>query len=559
MVGELIPQIREVEAALRRGELAEAKRLLSLVRREAARLKHEGGALEGSVSRYREILARTLEVTHARDLEPLADQVLDGVLSVVGARRGFLGLVEGEGWRFLAARNLTQSDLEDPEQHVSTGIIGEALELGQPVLVDDAGAEFSGRASVQSLGLRSVVCLPLLEGERRVGFVYLDDPETQGLFDSAALAAAQAWLPIIASSLARASEAEPAELVGVVSRAKAMRAQLRELARVARFDAPVLLTGETGTGKSLIAQALHRASPRAGGPFVHVNCGAIPEALLESELFGHRKGAFTGASADRAGRFEAAKGGTIFLDELDSMPPSCQVKLLVALQERKLTRLGDTTPVDLDVRVLAAMGSDPFDAIDAGRLREDLYYRLAVFVAPLPPLRERREDIPLLASHFLEQTRSRYGLPPLRLEAAALEQLLAHAWPGNVRELANVLDRAALLAEEGVIREVQLRGRRAAAGGVSGALERGAVALVDAMESRPALQSWDQADAFRAAVLLEAVRRYGLVEGFGALGLAKQVESRNHHRTLRREGERLKALCEALGEEMSGELEGVLG
>lgn len=566
MTTELLPRIREAEGALRRGEIETARQLLAKLRMEAGQFGAEHLAMSGDVARYRLMLERTVGVTMARGLEPVAEQMLDGIIAVVGAERGFVGLVQPAGWRFLAARSLRQADIDDPAAQVSTQIIREALASGTPVVTHDAGQEYGGAASVGALKLRSVAALPLLADGAAIGFVYLDNRSSNGLFDDAAVAAAATWLPVLAGTVARAG-VEDTVLPGVVTRSGAMKAQLAELARIVRFDVPVLITGETGTGKSLIARQLHLGSPRAGRPFVHLNCGAIPEALLESELFGHKKGTFTGATADREGKFEAAQGGTLFLDELDSMPLSCQVKLLVALQEKQVTRLGESQPVRVDVRVVAAMGRDPTDAIREGKLREDLYYRLAVFVAHLPALRERREDIPLLASHFLEQTRSRYGLPPLRLSEAALTQLVEHDWPGNIRELGNALDRAALLAEGGLIRSMQLTAPRTRAVEAPERMERGTLerltgaanALLDAMKTHPSLHDWHTADAFKALVLLEAVRRAGSrEEAFAALGLEALVAGRNHQRALRREAARVAALAAALGEPLPPALAALL-
>ncbi|MFT4976756.1 MAG: serine/threonine-protein kinase PknK [Myxococcota bacterium] len=366
----IIRQIREAESALRRGQTDRARTLLAELRRDASTLSVDTSELAGVIDRYEVMLSRTLQVTLARGLEPVAEQILDGMTSIVGARRGFVGLLAEPRWRFLAARNIQQTDIDDPVAQVSTSIITEAVASGEPVVVHDAGQERADQTSVHQLKLRSVVCLPLSDAGRVVGFVYLDNPETQGIFDEAALAAVRAWLPVVTGCISRAlaEQEEQGPLAGVITRSAKMRAELSELARVSKFDVPILLTGETGTGKSLIARQIHNASGCAG-PFIHVNCGAIPEALIEGELFGHKKGAFTGANADRVGKLQAAQGGTIFLDELDSMPMSCQVKLLVSLQERQVTPLGGNTPIALSARVIAATGTDPFDAIDQGKLR----------------------------------------------------------------------------------------------------------------------------------------------------------------------------------------------
>ncbi|MDX1962475.1 MAG: sigma-54 dependent transcriptional regulator [Pirellulales bacterium] len=216
--------------------------------------------------------------------------------------------------------------------------------------------------------------------------------------------------------------------------------------QVARTNASVLLLGETGTGKELIAKAVHQLSPRASGPFVRVNCGALSESLLESELFGHVRGSFTGALANRTGRFEAAHTGTIFLDEINSTTPKLQVKLLRVLQEREFERVGDTQTVRVDTRVVAASNRDLFDEVATGNFREDLYYRLNVVPIYLPPLRERREDIPELVSHFLNIYNEENDRYVTHIERTALEAMQAYPWPGNVRELQNVIERAVVMA-----------------------------------------------------------------------------------------------------------------
>jgi transcriptional regulator with GAF, ATPase, and Fis domain len=244
---------------------------------------------------------------------------------------------------------------------------------------------------------------------------------------------------------ARLSGEGPGVLEGSASpavRRLALRAQ-----QVARTDTPVLIGGETGTGKERLAHAIHAWSPRAGGPFVAVNCAALPAALLESELFGHEKGAFTGATAARAGRFRIAEGGTLFLDEIGELPHELQAKLLRAVQEGEVQPVGSDRAVPVDVRLVAATHVDLEAAIREGRFREDLYYRLSVFPLRLPPLRERLEDLPALAEHLLADVAGRTGRRALRLSDEALEALRAHRWPGNIRELANVLERAAIVTD----------------------------------------------------------------------------------------------------------------
>ncbi|MCE5266777.1 MAG: sigma-54 dependent transcriptional regulator [Planctomycetaceae bacterium] len=233
------------------------------------------------------------------------------------------------------------------------------------------------------------------------------------------------------------------ELIGT---APAMEQVYRLTRRVARSSASVLLLGETGTGKELIAKAIHRLSPRGSGPFVRVNCGALAENLLESELFGHVRGAFTGAVDNRTGRFEAAHTGTVFLDEINCTTPKLQVKLLRVLQEHEFERVGDTQTIRVDTRVIAASNRDLLDETEAGRFREDLYYRLNVVTIYLPPLRERREDIPALVNHFLRLYSDENFHEPPHIEPAVMGALLAYSWPGNVRELQNYIERAVVLA-----------------------------------------------------------------------------------------------------------------
>jgi DNA-binding NtrC family response regulator len=233
---------------------------------------------------------------------------------------------------------------------------------------------------------------------------------------------------------------------GLIGGGAAMEKVYRLTRQVARSNASVLLLGETGTGKELIAKAIHRLSPRGSGPFVRVNCGALAENLLESELFGHVRGAFTGAIENRTGRFEAAHTGTVFLDEINSTTPKLQIKLLRVLQEHEFERVGDTQTIRVDTRVIAASNRDLFEETEAGRFREDLYYRLNVITIYLPPLRERREDIPLLVGHFLKIYNEQDFRHVPHVRPDAMKALVDYDWPGNVRELQNYIERAVVLA-----------------------------------------------------------------------------------------------------------------
>ncbi|HET7342371.1 MAG TPA: sigma-54 dependent transcriptional regulator [Methylomirabilota bacterium] len=311
-------------------------------------------------------------------------------------------------------------------------------------------------------------------------------------------------------------------VAGIIGESGAMQEVLSVVRRVADSDATVLIRGESGTGKELIAKAIHYASRRAAGPLVRVNCAALPEGLLESELFGHEKGAFTGAVAARRGRFELAHGGTLFLDEIGDLPAHLQVKLLRALQEREIERVGGSRPLPVDVRLLAATHRDLEALARAGEFRDDLYYRINVVTLALPPLRERREDIPRLLEHFLARFAERNGKPIRGLTPEARDLLLRYDYPGNVRELENVIERAVVLTRDDIIGAADLPLSLAASGAEPG--EAGSLsAVVEALERRLIGEALARAGGVqtRAADLLGLterglrykLRKYGLGGG----------------------------------------------
>lgn len=245
--------------------------------------------------------------------------------------------------------------------------------------------------------------------------------------------------------------AERFSFENMIAGSRAMRAVTETASRVAQSDTTVLLEGESGTGKELLAKALHFHSSRARGPFVTINCGAIPEQLLESELFGHRRGSFTGAVSDKRGKFEAADRGTIFLDEIGELPSLLQVKILRVLQEREIDKVGETRPIKVDVRVIAATNRDLDKMLADGAFRDDLYYRLAVVSIRVPPLRERADDIPFLVDHFLGKYAERLGRPRPAVDKGLYSIFNLYSWPGNIRELENVIERALVLDKDGVL------------------------------------------------------------------------------------------------------------
>lgn len=331
---------------------------------------------------------------------------------------------------------------------------------------------FPHEFKLSSAGIRSYASLPLKVRGQGIGVIVFTRREPVAfspaqlsiLTDVAypiavAVANAIAWEEIQslrdqlqAENVALRSQlAEVKKFDEIIGDALPMRRVLEAVEQVAETDATVLITGETGTGKELIARAIHRLSPRASKPLVKVNCAAIPETLLASELFGHERGSYTGATGRRKGRFEMADGGTLFLDEIGELPPETQVMLLRVLQEREFERLGGSNTIRVNVRVVAATNRNLAEAVREGRFRSDLYYRLNVFPVRVPPLRERPEDVPLLASHFADKHAARFGRAITQIDRRALRMLESYHWPGNVRELENIIERAVILARNGLL------------------------------------------------------------------------------------------------------------
>jgi DNA-binding NtrC family response regulator len=281
----------------------------------------------------------------------------------------------------------------------------------------------------------------------------------------------------------------------IVGRSPAMRDIFHTVERVAPTRATVLLAGESGVGKDMIARAIHQNSPRKTHPFVKINCTAIPENLMESELFGYEKGAFTGANTSKPGKFEQADGGTVFLDEIGDVPGNIQVKLLRILQERQFERLGSNLTRNVDVRVVAATNVDLRAALEEGRFREDLYYRLNVVPINIPPLRERKEDIPFLAKHFVQKLSKELGTAAREISPAAMERLIAHPWPGNVRELENTIERSLVLASGDVLQPADIR------------LEPPRNSVAIASQQTPLLPEGETLEHWEQMMIREALRR----------------------------------------------------
>jgi len=357
---------------------------------------------------------------------------------------------------------------------IGEGVTGRVVESGKPIIVPRASKEptFLNRARRKNLDRRDIsfICVPIKTQKRSIGAISIDLPFKQGRDYQSYVR----FLNVVSSMIAQAIRVshlvdaerqrlsdenihlrdelkERYDFANIVGTSRPMREVYAQVAQVAGANTTVLVRGESGTGKELIANAIHYNSPRAKKPFIKVSCAALPDSLIESELFGYEKGAFTGAQTRKKGRFELAQGGTLFLDEIGDLNPSTQVKLLRVLQERAFERLGGTSLVKVDVRLIAATKAGIEKAIAAGTFREDLHYRLNVFAIFVPPLRERKTDVLLLADHFLERYAVEHGKNVKRISTSAIDMLMAYHWPGNVRELENALERAVLVCDGSVI------------------------------------------------------------------------------------------------------------
>ncbi len=508
-----------------------------------------------------ETLVRAL--AHRDRLRPLLDQVLDALVLWTGVERGLL-LLRAPGGRLVprAARNLARSDLTGPQLELSQTLAMRALSQGEPVVAVDAAGELPEvHRSVHALKLRSVLAVPLVARGESLGVVYLDDRARRGAFGPrelswvklvaalAAVAIADARDQILlkrAARRARRAEARVAETLArreaeldvaerelarardgretrfrydaIIGKSEPLAAMLRVVDRVTTSEVPVLIVGESGSGKELVARAIHDNGPRGARPFVGENCGAIPESLLESALFGHVRGAFTGASSPRAGLFEVADRGTLFLDEIAEMSPALQTKLLRVLEDGVIHPVGSERPRHVDVRVIGATHRDLDAMATAGSFRRDLLYRLDVISIRIPPLRERPGDVALLVHHFIAKHAQGRRI---RVSADAMQALSSFSWPGNVRQLENELRRALVLADDHIDVEhlsPEVAGRDGDSAKSHGSDLR---SRVDALEKQLVREALGRTggNQTRAAELL-GLSRFGLQKMMRRLGIA---------------------------------------
>lgn len=418
------------------------------------------------VARNLNALLKISRIVHAiRDLNDLQGQLLDLIFEVVPAGRGAILLADREGHEFNSMFARMRQTGQSPLVKVSRTVARQVLEQGIAMLGSDVPGSDALR-DVESLAasqVRSLLCVPLTVFQRVIGCIYLDsDSLSNRLTDEhMQLVTAIAGISAVALENARRLqwlEQENERLTVEISQERSlvgegdrMKEVYQFLKRVAPTDSTVLIEGESGTGKELAARALHRNSPRAGKPFVAINCSAIPESLLESDLFGHERGAFTGAGSLKKGRLEGADGGVVFLDEIGELAPTLQVKLLRVLQEREFERVGGTQTIKVDIRLLAATNCNLTQAVRDGKFRQDLYYRLAVLKITMPTLRDRCDDIPMLVRHFVQKHAKRCKVKPRPVSREALACLVSYDWPGNVRELENAIERALVLGSSDMI------------------------------------------------------------------------------------------------------------
>jgi Nif-specific regulatory protein len=423
-------------------------------------------------------LTALLEVSQALgstlDTRAAVEKVLEILDRELGMKRGAIALLEGGGdLKIQYAYGLSEGERQRGRYKVDEGVTGKVVASGRPIIVPQVSKEplFLYRTRKRSPDTEeSFICVPIKDRRKTVGALSITYPykQNRNYEDSVQLLTIVTSMIAQSLRLAQLVEQERAQLQdenallkrelqqkydfrNIVGTSKEMRDVYEQIAQVAPSGATVLIRGESGTGKELVAHAIHYNSPRSSKPFVKVNCAALPESLIESELFGHEKGAFTGAVARKRGRFELAEGGTLFLDEIGDLSPAMQVKLLRALQEREFERVGGTETIKVNVRLITATNVDLEQAVSDGRFRSDLYYRLNVFSIYLPPLRERKTDILLLADHFLEKYGRQNGKRIKRISTPAIDMLMTYHWPGNVRELENVVERATLVCEGNVI------------------------------------------------------------------------------------------------------------
>ncbi|MEW6756793.1 MAG: sigma 54-interacting transcriptional regulator [Acidobacteriota bacterium] len=459
-----------------------------------------------------ETLYRLAYVVHSfTDLQPLLENLVDLAIQHLNAERGVIFLLNPQGELYpTVARSLYPDELVDV-QRVALSVVHASMKSQEGILSANAQSDprFQSESAIH-YNILSVICMPLNFAGTLLGALYVDHGKRPGAFNERDHKFLKSFVDLASSAIKSAQEKESYRLENTYLRQMASADQgfpeiisnspkiisiLETVELVAASNVSVLIMGESGTGKELIARAIHFKSSRRDKKFVAQNCASLPESLLESELFGYKKGAYTGASHDKPGLFEVADGGTLFLDEIGDLSLSSQAKILRALQEGEIRRIGDNKPRKVDVRILSATNKDLQDQIQKGLFREDLFYRLNVVTVKLPPLRDRKEDIGLLARHFLNFYGTRMGRRHLGFEKEAVDMLSAYAWPGNVRQLKNEMERLAILLGDGEMVAPQH---------LSEVIQQ--AALLAATHTGAKLK--DSLDAIQKKMLVEALQKY---------------------------------------------------
>ncbi len=507
-----------------------------------------GQATPGVTSAQRETLLALLDASRALAAELKMTAVLQSIVEqaakVFRCEGASVLLYDASRHElvFLAATGPVSEKLREMRFDASLGIAGHAMRTGRATCVNNVQNNdhfFQGIDAHTHNRTRSLMACPLLHGKQTLGVLEVLNPLEREQFEQDDLELLEIFANMAAIAARNAKSFEDLDHENaalkqsqqrppMIGASPAMKAALDLCRTVAPAATTVLLTGETGTGKEMAAREIHNLSPRRDRPFVAINCAAVAETLLESELFGHEKGAFTGASARRVGRFELASGGTLLLDEIGETSPSLQVKLLRVLQERCFERVGGSQTISCDVRVIAATNRDLKAEVAQGRFREDLYYRLAVFPIHLPPLRERKDDLPELIKVILKEVSPTMGLTSANITTDALEAMACYHWPGNVRELRNVVERAALLSQGKITRQSLPKelagGDSTPKAGTSSSPAATATLTAASSSERPIPPTRKLVDQERA-LLLEALEQHRWNQSLAAraLGISRDV------------------------------------
>ena len=457
-------------------------------------------------------------IIHERDVEKLLENILGILEAELGMLRGTFALLFGDTLKIEASRGLDRNEKKLGHYRVGEGITGHVAETGRSHVVPDLrkDSRFLNRTKSRHYDAQvAFICVPLIRREQVIGTLSIDRPvdETTDLDRDVALLEIVANVTADAASECLEAHAEREALLeenrrlrdlvsntpdDLVGNCREMRQIYEQVRQVAPSDATVLIRGGSGTGKELIARAIVKLSNRRDRPFITLNCAALPENLVESELFGHEKGAFTGAVSRRVGRAEAADGGTLFLDEVGDLTPRTQVKLLRFLQERTFNRVGSNQELKSDVRFLAATSRNLEEMVEKKLFREDLFYRLNVFPISMPDLAKRKADVILLAEHFIEKMNVRYGKKVARLSTTAINMLMSYHWPGNVRELENCMERAVLTATDDCVHSYNLPPSLQTSLSAGGSSAEAANATLDVMMGN-----------YERELITEAIKRHG--------------------------------------------------